>query len=146
MNATDRACSVTLPDVSSVLLALGYSVRFRANGSSMYPTIRDGELITVVPAGPSEVRKGDIVLYRSDHGVIAHRVKGSGPTRFRLRGDAADADDAPVGPQRILGKVVFVHRGCRRIRLAARWARLRQGLRADASRLKRSLCPPQRLP
>ena len=61
-------------DVCVGLLNLGQGVRFKANGWSMYPTICDGEIINVEPVLPSQVRHGDIILYRSPRGVTAHRV------------------------------------------------------------------------
>lgn len=56
------------------LLRLGHSVRFRAPGRSMHPTIREGEVITVEPVTPSGIRKGDIILYRTQKKLTAHRV------------------------------------------------------------------------
>ena len=61
-------------EVSTDLLRRGQSVRFRAPGWSMHPSIKDGETITVEPVAPCDVKRGDIILYRSQQGVIAHRV------------------------------------------------------------------------
>ena len=61
-------------DVCVGLLNQGQSVRFKANGWSMHPTICDGEMINVEPVLPSQVRHGDIILYRSLRGITAHRV------------------------------------------------------------------------
>ena len=61
-------------DVCVGLLNQGQGVRFRANGWSMHPTICDGEMIRVEPVLPSQVRHGDIILYRSPRGITAHRV------------------------------------------------------------------------
>jgi hypothetical protein len=61
-------------DVSTELLQCGHSVRFQAPGRSMHPTIKEGETITVEPVEPPAVRTGDIILYRTEAGVIAHRV------------------------------------------------------------------------
>ena len=61
-------------DVSTELLERGHSVRFQAPGRSMHPTIKEGETITVEPVEPPGVRTGDIILYRTKTGVIAHRV------------------------------------------------------------------------
>jgi len=61
-------------DVCVGLLNQGQSVRFKANGWSMHPTICDGEMINVEPVLPSQVRHGDIILYRSPRGITAHRV------------------------------------------------------------------------
>jgi phage repressor protein C with HTH and peptisase S24 domain len=49
--------------VSAELLRNGYGIRFEARGSSMFPTINDGESVTVEPIGARDVRRGDILLY-----------------------------------------------------------------------------------
>jgi hypothetical protein len=53
-------------------LTSGTMVRFRAEGSSMYPAIRDGETITVVAVSPDEVVRGDVcfVLVRGFFDVV----------------------------------------------------------------------------
>ena len=104
------------------LLRDGQSVRFRAPGWSMHPTIRDCEVITVAPLGASLVREGDVVLYRTGGAAIAHRV-----TRVRsaagrseglvLRGDAAHCCDRPIGVAQVLGRVLAVERDGRTVRL-----------------------------
>jgi signal peptidase I len=86
----------------------------------MHPTIRHGDVITVEPVAPSNLKKGDIILYRFQNGLIAHRIvnieekNGCGLT-FILRGDASVTDDAPVNPEQVLGKVVCLERGHRSI-------------------------------
>ena len=98
-------------DLSAELLSLGFGVRFRAPGTSMHPTIRHGDLITVEPVAPSNLKRGDIILYRLQNAFIAHRLvnieeqNGCGLTFF-LRGDASTTCDAPVQPEEVLGKVV----------------------------------------
>ena len=62
------------PDITAELLEGGHSIRFRAPGRSMLPTIKEGEAITVEPVELSAVRTGDIILYRNGNSVIAHRV------------------------------------------------------------------------
>ncbi len=61
-------------DVSTELLRRGQSVRFRAPGLSMNPTIREGETIMVAPISPFNIKRGDILLYLAGMKVIAHRV------------------------------------------------------------------------
>ena len=58
------------------LLQDGYKVRFKAPGHSMFPTIAADETVLVEPIVPAAVNKGDIVLYRSNGSLIAHRVMG----------------------------------------------------------------------
>jgi hypothetical protein len=90
----------------------------------------------VEPIKPSDVSAGDIILYRREYGVVAHRVmrihklggensrcapKGSRDRfssetlQFLLRGDAAIGDDDPIRASQILGKVVSIERNGRRL-------------------------------
>ena len=64
------------PELVTDLLINGYNVRFNAPGHSMYPTILANEPVLVEPINPIEIHKGDIILYRSNGSLIAHRVMG----------------------------------------------------------------------
>ena len=133
----------TLLNVSTMLLGQGYSVRFSAPGTSMGSTIRDGETITVAPAVPSQIRRGDIVAYRRGYHIVAHRVvrverHNEGPA-FLMRGDAAMSCDPLVTRDQILGKVVAVERRGRQRKVSSRSAKLAYTARVAASRLKRSI-------
>jgi len=71
----------------------------------MYPSIREGELITVEPVEPGNAKRGDIVLYRSEREPTAHRVievnRPQAEIRaFRAAGFGLRAPTVwPVGPQ-----------------------------------------------
>ncbi len=106
----------TFLELSTDLLQIGQSIRFRADGVSMAPTILHGDFLTVTPVEPSAIRKGDIILYRNGRSTIAHRVVNVDAGKsFLLRGDALEAADAPVGPNQILGRVVSLERAGRTI-------------------------------
>jgi signal peptidase I len=131
-------------DVVSDLLRRGHSVRFRANGGSMHPTIREGEAITVAPARPAGIKRGDVILYRVGRGVIAHRVarvahQPDGGLVFIPRGDASQGRDDPVKEAAILGRVVAVERGGRTLNPAWSGARALAVAWAAAARLLRWL-------
>ena len=138
-----------LLDLTTELLSQGTTVHFRPSGRSMYPSIREGELITVEPVAASDVKLGDIVLYRSQRGLIAHRVVGSSPTQssvlsphyFFLRGDASLSCDQPVAAHQILGRVIRVQRNGRSVALATRGAKLWHRARRLASGLKGWIYP-----
>ena len=136
--------SKLLLDLTTELLSQGTTVRFRPSGRSMYPSIREGEVITVEPVRASDVKLADIVLYRSERGPIAHRVVeiASRDARvFRLRGDASLSCDQPVAEQQILGRVVGVERNGRSIQLATPGAKLWHKARRLASGLKGWIYP-----
>src|SRR2546430_7658507 len=127
---------VMFPDLMTELLRRGNRVRFRAIGASMQPTIEDGELITVAPMAPESVKRGDILLYRSEQGVHAHRVvgrvKGTVPLlergcpldHYLLRGDASVSCDAPVQLEQVIRPVGGVQRGGRSLALGSHLANL----------------------
>jgi signal peptidase I len=147
MNSESANKSVLNPqylftDVSTELLRSGQSIRFRAPGRSMYPTIKEDETITVQPVAPSVIKMGEIILYLLEGVVIAHRVvrieQGEdGGSRFIARGDASGVADEPVEPAQVLGKVVSVERGGRIIDLYGRRAKMLRTAHVCASRLKR---------
>jgi signal peptidase I len=121
-------------------LMKGTVVRFRAEGNSMYPTIRDGEAIMVAAVCTNDGVRGDVLLCRHGKRLLAHRVVGvttDGTERFfELRGDAKASCDAPVGARAVVGRVVGVRRNGREIALSGRAARLRHRARAAASGAK----------
>jgi signal peptidase I len=112
------------PELRTELLQDGYSVNFNAPGHSMYPTIMANEKIVVAPIDPTAVRKGDIILYRANGSLIAHRVtlikkmttdaiSANRDWSFILKGDASPTYDEPVKVGQILGKVIAIERnGC----------------------------------
>jgi signal peptidase I len=124
--------------VASDLLSRGHTIRFSAPGTSMSPTIRSGETIHVEPVS-GKIRPGDILLYRWERGVRAHRVvriegKKQGRLVFILRGDTA-GDDERVLAENILGRVISLERDGRSIRLRGPAAFVRRALRRGASRI-----------
>lgn len=64
------------PELVKDLLKEGYRVKFNATGHSMYPTILANEPVQVDPIDPAEIRRGDIILYRSNGSLVTHRVMG----------------------------------------------------------------------
>ena len=67
---------------------------------SMEPQLQKGDLIITRPVAPSEIKVGDIIMFKSPSGtasgIISHRVvgtTGSSPRLFQTKGDAnIDAD------------------------------------------------------
>ena len=148
------------PELIFDLLTDGHKVKFHSPGDSMYPTIRNGDVITVVPIETASITIGDIILYRHKSGVAAHRVvrvlkqseedSQSAPQgsqnrslsetlHFFLRGDAAVVFDDPISAEQILGKVIRVEREGRCVNPYTRKAIIRYKARRLAARFKRSV-------
>jgi signal peptidase len=104
------------------ILQGGSGLRFRARGASMRPFIRDGDVLELQPLDGAPVRRGDVVLFREGAGrVVAHRVihlrREDGRVVLRTRGDALACPDGFVSREQVLGRVVALERGGRRIGL-----------------------------
>lgn len=123
-------------DVTKELLSRGHRVRFRAEGDSMYPTIRSGEAIVVEPIAPADLKQGDIALYRAARGITAHRVIGIEGGRFLIRGDGTGLGAEPVGGDQILGKVVKVESNRGRADLGTRRTKMNSFMHIAASRMR----------
>jgi signal peptidase len=116
---------------SASVVEEGYAVRFRAEGWSMFPAIRDGDILEVQPVRASQIRRGDVLLCRTRDTAVAHRVVRTtidgAEILLELRGDASFAADTPVPFTRVIGRVSRVIRngevrllGTPRARLAGR--------------------------
>jgi hypothetical protein len=89
-------------------------------GPSMNPTLREPDLLTVVPYdGP--IRCGDVVFFQSpEHNyTVVHRVMNISPEGIRTRGDNNRLTDPyQLQPDNIIGRVVTARRGIRSRRIA----------------------------
>lgn len=120
------------------LLASGHTAKFSASGHSMRPTILDGDILTVEPLAAAEIRRGQILLVRSDGRLRAHRVVTTHPVLV-TRGDAGLENDSPV--EAVLGQVTALQRGGNTISLQGRTRVLCQRLRLAIFRVQQALRP-----
>lgn len=77
------------------------AIRVVARGSSMWPTIRDGEHVELRRAVRPPV-VGEIVLVRDGERVYLHRIRHAAPRHIVCRGDNCLWDDRPVARCRII--------------------------------------------
>lgn len=92
------------------LLRDGISVRFRASGDSMHPSLHCGDHVHVAPVAPAALLIGDVVLAKAPRGLTAHRIVRVTGEAVTTRGDNALRSDAPLPPDAILGRVTSVER------------------------------------
>jgi signal peptidase I len=97
-------------------------LRLRVTGWSMLPAIFPGDTLVIERANSESVGKGDIVLFHRDRRMFVHRVSGKsgsdGDLQIVTQGDGMPKPDPPVSSCQLLGKVSFVVRDGRRLRLA----------------------------
>jgi len=112
--------SLTGPALIELLqatLAKGVAFKFRARGFSMYPFIKDGDVITVSPLAKDSPRLGNVVAFvqREMEKLVVHRVIRIGANSYFMKGDDTQAGDSPVPKENVLGLVTKVERGQKRV-------------------------------
>jgi len=125
-------------DLLSESLANGRAVTLNTDGLSMGRTIRRTDRIVVEGADPERLAPGDLILYRTAHGLVAHRVirlpRAGGDPRLQTMGDGHLAPDEPIAHAQIIGRVTAIIAGKRRITLHGGTARCAARAQAAYSR------------
>jgi signal peptidase I len=91
-----------------------------AYGNSMFPFIQQGNLCRFAPCEPSQLKKGDVILFYSQAGqLIAHRFvkinRKDNQKFFLLKGDTNLGFDQPIGEDRILGKLESIQKQYKKV-------------------------------
>jgi signal peptidase len=110
-----------LMPVIRAALARNQHVRLTARGSSMFPFIRDGDVVELEPLHPLPVA-GDLVLAQCASGpegerYVLHRVVRVKGEAFFLRGDSQRDCEGPFTRGDVLGRVTRIYRNGRVHRL-----------------------------
>jgi signal peptidase I len=100
-----------IKNIGFSLLSEGKTIRIKAHGYSMYPSIKPGSLILIEPINLQGLPKpGEIIAIRRENGLVVHRlvrtVIKNGATRYIARGDSNAYADNPVEIGEIAGRVV----------------------------------------
>jgi len=125
------------------VLQRSHRVRFRVRGRSMYPSIRNGDIVLVEKTDPASLRVGDVVVVRNGAGtLLVHRivriVRCDGRRGCITRGDAGFHEDGDMRAEQVLGRVRSVERDGRAFRVD-------KGLRRVAGVLRARLYSARRL-
>lgn len=126
--------------LASELLAQGLRVRFTVSGTSMRPFLEEGDIVTLAPVTPADLKIGDIALVRrSPDSLTLHRLvrkmKGSQPLLV-FKGDAVSESDEPVIPHQVIARVTEIQKAHKRISLQGWTAIARNWLLAQKSTLR----------
>ena len=116
------------------------------SGPSMNPTLREPEMMEILPYGNLPPRVGDVIFFLppTDTQPVVHRIIRVTPAGCSTRGDNNTREDPYLVPSgNIKGRVVAAWRGRKRRRipgglpgrLESRWVRWKQGLDRGVSPL-----------
>ena len=106
-------------DLVKDILSQGAECRFQANGHSMSPFIKDGDIVTVSPVLHSSPGIGDVVafIHKETGRLLIHRVVGKDGKSYLTRGDNTLEGDGSVHEANILGRVIKVERKGKKVSL-----------------------------
>jgi signal peptidase I len=109
-------------ELSKKLLDHGALLRFQAHGRSMYPFIKNGDIIIIESRNGSSVSTGDIIFYRRPDGsTTAHRlvqIKSREDSMILItKGDAMKYADPPVSDKQVMGRVIVIEGQRKKLRL-----------------------------
>ncbi|MGD9015604.1 MAG: signal peptidase I [Candidatus Omnitrophota bacterium] len=97
-------------------------LRFQAQGHSMYPAIKDRDILNVERVQANQIRIGDVIFYKTTGGhMVCHRVvnkfhQNDRPT-FLAKGDSNTGKAEEVLSDEVLGRVMTIERNGRVINL-----------------------------
>ena len=100
-----------IKNIGLTLLSEGKTIRIKAHGYSMYPSIKPGSLILIEPINLKGLpQPGEIIAIRRENGLVVHRlvktIVKNGITTFIARGDSNAYADIPIKIEKISGRIV----------------------------------------
>jgi len=112
-----RAWQQTAVELVRDELAQGALLRLRVAGHSMAPLVTLGDVVLIQRANWEDLRRGDLLLIEQEGTFLVHRLVAADAHGFHTKGDNASHADLPIAPQDVLGRVVAVEKGSRRMEL-----------------------------
>lgn len=84
----------------------GYTF-FNITSGSMEPNIYVDDYV-FVKINKNNIKKGDIITFKSDNSIITHRIVKIDKDTITTRGDNNNVDDQPINRKDIIGKVIHI--------------------------------------
>lgn len=112
MNKNNLSVTI-LKDIGFILLSEGKTIKVKAEGFSMYPSVKPGSDIFIEPVcQENEMIPGEIIAWKKDSGLVVHRLQrifSKDNMNFIVtRGDSIVEEDDPVLMEMVAGRVVRV--------------------------------------
>lgn len=102
-----------LKEIGFTLLSEGKTLKLRADGLSMFPSIKPGSIVFIEPASDiSALEKGTIIAWKLEKGFVVHRIVRKFEKDNQIfavtRGDCNLHEDIPLPATLIAGKVIRI--------------------------------------
>jgi len=92
--------------VARELAGANHSIDIPISGGSMGAALPNGSVARILLADGATCTRGDVVVFRLDDQLVAHRVVYIRAPHLVTRGDARIAPDPPIPFARVLGRMI----------------------------------------
>lgn len=96
-----------LPQILTFVLETEYPLA-SITSSSMWPTLKQGDLVLIKGVNKEELQVGDVVVYQNEMGFTIHRIVKMDGETLVTKGDANNINDSPVKYEQLIGRLVEV--------------------------------------
>ncbi|OPL17755.1 MAG: hypothetical protein AVO35_08830 [Candidatus Aegiribacteria sp. MLS_C] len=108
-----------LAELADTVLSRGGRLPFFASGSSMFPTIRDGDLLVAEGVTGKSPERGDVLLHRTaGGGCTVHRLRSLDGSSITMSCDASPWSTYSIRIEDVIGRVVSARRSGRELDLS----------------------------
>lgn len=115
----NKICNLRVSD----FLKNSIPVKAQIFGSSMLPFIRSGDYLVIQPIAREGLRIGDILAYSHDNKmpIVCHRLVKIENSKLIIKGDTRIRGQERILFDDLLGKVIAIERGSKKIDLETRF-------------------------
>ena len=125
----EKTNSQTLVDFAETILDENHLLRIRMHGFSMYPFLKAGDVGIVDKCLADQLRIGDIVVFKSQQKLIAHRLIAikdeNKQTLYVAKGDKNKFVDATFPAEALFGKIISIERNGKLIEIDSKSMKLK---------------------
>ncbi len=97
--------AIGTPKALSYFLGTEYPIASITSGS-MWPALKKGDMVFIEKTDKSELKIGDIIVYKNNKGFTIHRIVELNEDTLKTKGDANDISDLPIKYDEIVGRTV----------------------------------------
>lgn len=102
-----------IEDIGFSLLSEGKVIKIRADGYSMYPSVKPGSIVHIQAITEDTApMPGEIVVWKRKSKFIVHRliriIQNNDNILYVTRGDSCSNEDAPDSADKLVGKVIRI--------------------------------------
>jgi signal peptidase I len=85
-----------------------HPIFFKVSSGCMRPLVSKGDTVLVKSCQPDELKRGEIVLYRSGNNLFIHRFLGFKCDDIITKADTKFSENKPIPKEQVIGRVSLI--------------------------------------